>query len=66
MAFYRLRRAFRAMAPEVEITPATPLHLFSRRPAKTLLKQIGLLSGLHLPPPTPSKVGPVCGNQCSR
>ena len=57
MAFYRLRRACRAMAPEVAITPATPLHIFRHWPAKSLLKQLSLLSGLRLPRPALSKVG---------
>lgn len=57
MAFHRLCHAFRAMAPEVTITPAMPLHLFSRWPAKSLLKRLGLLSGLRLPKASASKTG---------
>ena len=57
MAFHRLRHAFHVMAPEVAITPTTPLYLFSRWPPKSLLKQLGLHSGLRLPRPARTKAG---------
>ncbi len=43
--------------PRSRITPATLLHLFNHRPAKSLLKQLSLLSGFRLPRPALSEAG---------
>ncbi|HJT43038.1 MAG TPA: hypothetical protein VJ750_06005 [Rhizomicrobium sp.] len=63
MAFYRLRRALAANRPEIRITPATEMAVFSAPSLRYFFRRLSEQTGLRLPGPPHTWVGNI-GEAC--